>query len=75
MDIVRALEQELAEAKKQVNALGKALEAFRTTLTRNQKAGARAGKTAGKKRHMSAAARKRISMAQKARWAKQRAKG
>jgi hypothetical protein len=71
MDIVRALEQELAEAKKQVNALGKALEAFRTTLTRNQKAG---GKTAGKKRHMSAAARKRISMAQKARWAKQKAK-
>lgn len=72
MDIVRALEQELAEAKKQVNALGKALEAFRTTLTRNHKAGA---KTAAKKRHMSAAARKRISMAQKARWAKQKAKG
>ena len=72
MDIVRALEQELEQAKKQVNALGKALEAFRSTLTGNHKPGS--SKTAGKKRHMSAAARKRISMAQKARWAKQKAK-
>jgi hypothetical protein len=74
MDIVRALEQELEQAKKQVNALGRALEAFRSTLTRNQRAGAGSSKTAGKKRHMSAAARKRISLAQKARWAKQKAK-
>jgi hypothetical protein len=70
MDIVRALEKELSEAKKQVNALGKALAAFRTTLGGKQKAG-----SAPKKRHMSAAARKRISLAQKARWAKQKAKG
>ena len=69
MDIVQALEKELEQAKKKVNALGKALEAFRTTLTKNHKAGARP------KRHMSAAARRRISMAQKARWAKQKAKG
>jgi hypothetical protein len=74
MDIVRALEQELEQAKKQVNALVKALEAFRSTLTRNQKAGAQSSKPSGKKRHMSAAARKRISLAQKARWAKQKAK-
>lgn len=71
MDIVRALEKELAEAKKQVNALGKALEAFRSNLVGKQKAG---HAVAGKKRHMSAAARKRISLAQKARWAKQKAK-
>jgi len=68
MDIVQALEKELDQAKKKVNALGKALEAFRDTLTHGKKAGARP------KRHMSAAARKRISMAQKARWAKQKAK-
>ena len=69
MDIVQALEKELEHAKKKVNALGKALEAFRGTLVGGKKAGARP------KRHMSAAARKRISMAQKARWAKQKAKG
>ena len=68
MDIVRALEKELSEAKKQVNALGKALAAFRSTLGKKQKAGG------APKRHMSAAARKRISQAQKARWAKQKAK-
>lgn len=75
MDIVRALEKELDQAKKQVKALGKALEAFRSTLSRNQKAGAAgSSRTPGKKRRMSAAARKRISQAQKARWAKQKAK-
>ncbi len=69
MDIVQALEKELEQAKKKVNALGKALEAFRGTLIKGQRGGARP------KRHMSAAARRRISLAQKARWAKQKAKG
>ena len=69
MDIVQALEKELEQAKKKVNALGKALEAFRGTLIKGQRGGFRP------KRRMSAAARKRISMAQKARWAKQKAKG
>lgn len=68
MDIVQALEKELEQAKKKVNALGKALDAFRTTLTKNHKGGVRP------KRHMSAAARRRISLAQKARWAKQKSK-
>ena len=72
MDIVQAIEKELAQAKRQVNALGKALAAFRSTLARNERAGGRPTKT---KRRMSAAARKKISDAQKARWAKQRAKG
>ena len=70
MDIVQTLEKELEQAKKQVKALGKALAAFRSTLSRNQQTGA----PARKKRRMSAAARKKISQAQKARWAKQRAK-
>jgi len=68
MDIVQALEKELEHAKKKVNALGKALEAFRGTLIKGHKGGGMRPK-----RKMSAAARKRISMAQKARWAKQKA--
>ena len=67
MDIVQALERELKRAKKQVKALGEALAAFGGTLSKSQQTGK-------KKRRMSVAARKKISQAQKARWAKQKAK-
>ena len=71
MDIVQAIEKELEQAKRRVKALGKALAAFRGTLLRNEQTGVPPTR---KKRRMSAAARKKISQAQKARWAKQRAK-
>ena len=71
MDIARALEKELEQAKRQVVALGKALAAFQSTLLKNERAGGRPTK---KKRHMSAAARRKISLAQKARWAKHKSK-
>jgi hypothetical protein len=76
MNIVETLEKELEAAKKQVSALGKALEAFRGSWSHNRpQTGKKQGRPAAKKRRMSAAARKRISDAQKARWAKQKARG
>jgi hypothetical protein len=67
MDIVQVLQQQLSEAKRQVNAIEKAIAAFGSTLAGNGRGPGR------KKRTMSAAARKKIAAAQRARWAKQKA--
>ena len=67
MDLVKVLQEQLLEAKRQVNAIEKAIAAFGNTLASN---GRRTGR---KKRTMSAAARKKIAAAQRARWAKQKA--
>ncbi len=71
MDILQTLEKELAQAKKQVKALGKAVAAFRKAYS-HKESGRSAGRTVSRRRRLSAAARKRISDAQTARWAKQK---
>jgi len=55
----------IAQLEDERDRLDKAIAALR---------GARTGRGPGKKRHLSAAARKRISDAQKKRWAAQRRK-
>jgi hypothetical protein len=62
------LEKELERAKTEVERFGAALVAL------GSKSGARRGSLRGVGRRLSAAARKRISLAQKARWAKWRNK-
>jgi hypothetical protein len=64
--IIQNLEQQKAVLEKELDAVGRALSAL--TKSRQPRA-----KKQGK-RHMSAAARERISQAQKKRWAAQRKK-
>jgi hypothetical protein len=64
--VVRHLKKERDKVEKQLSALNGALAAFVGTYS--------GAKPTRKKRTMSAAARKRIASAQRARWAKVRAK-
>ena len=85
MDILAALSQEEAKFEKQVNVAQQQLETVRAAMKllggmngSGQATGSSSGKTTGsptggKKRVMSAAARARISKANKERWAKIRA--
>jgi hypothetical protein len=66
--VVKQLKKERDRAEKHLSALNLALAAFVGTYYGN------AAKPARKKRTMSAAGRKRIAAAQRARWAKVRAK-
>src|SRR5216683_4526417 len=61
--VVRHLRKELERAKNEVERYGAALVALGSS------------KLGGQRRTMSAAARRKISLAQKARWAKQKASG
>jgi len=65
MDIIAQLKIERDKAAQQMNALDMAIEALSGTTTSQESQG---------RRTMSAAARGRISAAQKARWAKTRGK-
>ena len=66
--IVRQMKKEKEKVEKQLSALNSALSAFVGTYYGN------GGKPTRKKRTMSAAGRKRIAAAQRARWAKIKAK-
>ncbi len=66
--IVR-LREERRDAQNQVQKLGEAISVLEK-LTRSSGAGMRAGAPHRAKRVLSAAGRRRISLAQKARWAK-----
>jgi hypothetical protein len=63
LNIVEQLKQEQAKLQNQLSAIEKALHALN---------GSGSAKPHGGRRTMSAAARKRISLAQKARWAAKR---
>ncbi len=65
------LREEHREAQHQVETLGEAIMALEK-LTRGSGSGAHAGSMHRVKRVLSAAGRRRISLAQKARWAKLR---
>jgi hypothetical protein len=67
--IVKHLQREKDKVEKQLSALNLALSAFVGTYY-----GAKPTKPTGKKRTMSAAGRKRIADAQRARWAKIKAR-
>jgi hypothetical protein len=69
---VRQLEKERAQAQRRLEQLDTALKAFGGVGGLNQ-GSVRARTTSGKQRPMSAAARKRIAAAQRARWAKWKA--
>ncbi len=62
-DVVQQLRKELERAKNEVERYGAALVALGSS------------KLGGQRRTLSAAARRKISLAQKARWAKQKASG
>jgi hypothetical protein len=65
--VVEQLKKELERAKNEVERYGAALVALGSS-----KVGSKLG---GQRRTLSAAARRKISLAQKARWAKQKASG
>jgi hypothetical protein len=68
--ILRQLRVQRAVTQAEVDRLDRAIEALSDV---EKKAGRGAGSARGGPRHMSAAARKRIADAQRARWAKIRA--
>jgi hypothetical protein len=65
MDLVRELNRELGIAQNRVKSLAAAIAALGGESSSNHKAG---------RRKMSAAARRKISLAQKARWKAQKSK-
>jgi hypothetical protein len=69
---VRQLKKERAQAQRRLEQLDTALEALGGVGGLNR-GSVRARTTSGKRRPMSAAARKRIAAAQRARWAKWKA--
>ncbi len=73
MDILAALRQEEAKFEKQVNGAQQQLDNVRAAMKLLGGTGSSAKATVRKKRVMSAAARAKISKANKERWAKFRA--
>lgn len=73
MDILAALKSEEAKFEKQMNSARQQLDTIRATIKAWVGVNGSGKATGGKRRVMSAAARARISKAQKARWAKVRA--
>jgi hypothetical protein len=65
MDLVKELKREMGIAENRVKSLGAAIAALRGENSSNHKTG---------RRKMSAAARRKISLAQKARWKAQKSK-
>jgi hypothetical protein len=60
----------IAQLEEQLDNLNRAIAALRGGHRSNGRASSKAGPTNGRRRHMSAAARKKISDAAKARWAR-----
>ena|ERR1700674_813511 len=69
-NVVRQLEHERTRLQTELHRVSAALTAFGRAYMR----GAKPGRSGGKRRTMSAAGRKRIAAAQRARWAKWKAK-
>jgi hypothetical protein len=70
-NVIRQLRKERDQARKKIEQLDEALKALTGVGVVNKKIGHR--QTSGRRRTMSAAARKRIAAAQRARWAKWKA--
>jgi hypothetical protein len=70
---LKELQQERVRAIEQVKRLDEVIAALGKLVTRNGGRGAGSPRAAVKRRTMSAAARRRIAAAQKARWAKWKA--
>jgi len=70
-NVIRQLRKERDQARKRIDQLDEALKALTGVGGLNKKIGY--AQTSGRRRTMSAAARKRIAAAQRARWAKWKA--
>jgi hypothetical protein len=70
--MLQELERKRAELMREVHAVSAAIKAYAKTIGNGYAGGAKKGRTMklSKKRHMSAATKRKISIAAKARWAK-----
>jgi vacuolar-type H+-ATPase subunit D/Vma8 len=73
--MLQELERKRAELMREVHAVGAAIKAYAETIGQHQKSAVKKTRTTKSgKRHMSAATKKKLSLAAKARWAKINAK-
>jgi vacuolar-type H+-ATPase subunit D/Vma8 len=74
--MLEELERKRAELMREVHAVSAAIKAYAETIVQHQTSAVKKGGTtkAGKKHTMSAATKKKLSLAAKARWAKINAK-
>jgi hypothetical protein len=74
--MLQELERKRAELMREVHAVSAAIKAYAETIGKGDAAGVKNGRTKAKsgKRHMSAATKRKLSLAAKARWAKVNAK-
>ncbi len=74
--MLEELERKRAELMRELHAVGAAIKAYAETIGQHHKGAVKNGRTKTKsgKRHMSAATKKKLSLAAKARWAKVNAK-
>jgi hypothetical protein len=74
--MLQELERKRAELMREVHAVSAAIKAYAETIGNGHAGGVKKGRTTklGKKRTMSAATKKKLSLAAKARWAKVNAK-
>jgi hypothetical protein len=74
--MLQELERKRAELMREVHAVSAAIKAYAETIGQHQKSTVKNGRTKSKpsKRHMSAATKRKLSLAAKARWAKVNAK-
>ena len=75
--MLQELERKRAELMREVHAVSAAIKAYAKTIGNGYARGVKKGRTTmklSKKRHMSAATKRKLSLAAKARWAKVNAK-
>jgi hypothetical protein len=72
--MLEELERKRAELMTELRAVTAAVKAYAKTIGKRHAGGVKKGATKRKKRHMSAATKKKLSLAAKARWAKINAK-
>jgi hypothetical protein len=74
--MLEELERKRAELMREVHAVGAAIKAYAQTIGKRNMGGVKKTRTTkvGKKRPMSAATKRKLSLAAKARWAKVNAK-
>jgi hypothetical protein len=74
--MLQELERKRAELMREVHAVSAAIKAYAETIGQPHASAVKKGRTKSKpsKRHMSAATKKKLSLAAKARWAKVNAK-
>ena len=74
--MLEELERKRAELMREVHAVGAAIKAYAQTIGKRNTGGVKKTRTTklGKKRPMSAATKRKLSLAAKARWAKVNAK-